>query len=97
MWMTVNRWLPKSKWSASVYSCPDGVVAEAMIEVGVRTQQVAYCQPVVVDIVDNSLTLLFEVGAAVDDDSLVAIVAYHVAVLLQHVDLESLDCYHRGR
>ena len=61
---------------------PDGVVAEAVVEVAVCAEQVRRLQVSFTDIVDNGFPLIVKVGAAVNDDGFGGLVANDVAVLL---------------
>ena len=73
---------------------PDVGIAEVMIQMPVGGQQMNGFQPIVADILANGFTLFVVVGTTVDDDALAALVAYHVAVLLQRVTLYSLNFEH---
>ena len=72
----------------------DGVDAEVMVEMPMRTEQMHGFQFVVVDIVHQCVALFIVIGATVYDHTLLALVAHHVGVLLQEVKHESLDVQH---
>lgn len=75
----------------------DESVAHTMVEVAVGTEQVEGVQAIVTDIlVDGSAFFLMH-HAAVDDDSLMALVAHHIAVLGEYVTGETFDNNHIGR
>ena len=51
-------------------------------------------QPLSVDIVGKGITLFAIICSAVDDDTLLGLVAYYIGVLLQQVEHESLYFEH---
>ena len=72
----------------------DGVDAEVMVEVTMGGQQMYGLEMIVVDIVDKGIALGIVVGAAIDDDTLEAIIAHHIGVLLKEIETECLDVKH---
>ena len=54
-----------------------------MIPVTVCGEEMTRFQPLTADIVDDGFSLILIVGATVDDDTLVGIVADYVGVLLE--------------
>ena len=60
-------------------------VAQRVVEVQVRVEQVTDVQAVLLNIVANLPPFAFGKAAAVNDDSLAALVAHHVGVLLQRI------------
>ena len=64
-----------------------------MVEVGVGQEVSHRVQPVGLNIVGDCGKLFVVVGTAVDDDSLVGLIAHNIAVLLKGIDGESFD-YH---
>ena len=75
----------------------DKSVAHTMVEVAVGTEQVDGVQTVVADILGDGDAFFLIHHAAVDDDSLVTLVAHHIAVLGEHITGETLDGNHIGR
>ncbi len=73
----------------------DGVDAVVVVEVTVGGQQVDGLQAVVADIVEDGGALLFIIGAAVDNDALLGLVAHHVGVFGKQVANEGLDVEHK--
>jgi hypothetical protein len=69
-------------------------IAEVMIQVAVGSQQVNRLQLLLTEILVDSLTLLWIKGATVDDDTLLAVVTHHIAVLLQRIYLKTLYVNH---
>ena len=69
----------------------DGIVAEIMVEMTMGNEEMNRLQIVLSDILGNRLALFWIEGAAIYDDALEGVIADHVAVFLQHVDLESFD------
>ena len=69
-------------------------IAEVMVQMSVRGYQMDGLQLIVVDILANRLKFLVVVCPTIDDDTLAALVAHHVAVLLQRVALYSLNFEH---
>ena len=75
----------------------DKSVAHTMVEVAVGTEQVDRVQAVVADILGDGGAFFLVHHTTVDDDSLVALVAHHIAVLGEHITGETLDGDHIGR
>ena len=75
----------------------DKSVAHTMVEVAVGTEQVEGVQTVVADILGDGDAFFLIHHAAVDDDSLVALIAHHITVLGEHITGETLDSDHIGR
>lgn len=73
------------------------VVAEAVVQMAVGAEHMAQLQPVVAQKLTDGRALAVVVGAAVYHHCLATVVVDNIAVLLQHVALESLDGHHRGR
>ena len=69
----------------------DGIVAEIMVEMTMGNEEMNRLQIVLSDILGDRLALFWIEGAAIYDDALEGVIADHVAVFLQHVDLESFD------
>ena len=69
-------------------------VAEIVVKVAVSDQQVYRLQSIAVNILFDGLALLFIIGAAVNDDTLLCGVAHDITVLLQHVAGKTFDIYH---
>ena len=69
----------------------DGVVAEIMVEMTMGNEEMNRLQIVLSDILGDCLALFWIEGTAIYDDALEGVIADHVAVFLQHVDLESFD------
>ena len=69
----------------------DGIVAEIMVEMTMGNEEMNRLQIVLSDILGNRLALFWIEGTAIYDDALEGVIADHVAVFLQHVDLESFD------
>ena len=77
-------------------SLEDGIDAEIMVEVPVRTEQALRFQSFFFDVLCDGRALLFVVCATVDDDTLLGIIAHHVGVFLQQIKFESFN-NHNGR
>ena len=75
---------------------PKSGVSEAVVEMGVGTQDVTHRELVVVNIVHNGLAFGFVVGSTVDNDSLTTLVANYITILLQHVADKALNLDHTG-
>ena len=69
----------------------DGVVAEVMVQMAMGNEQMHRLQLVLLDIVGDGVAFFRIERAAVDDDAFLGLIAYNIAVFLQHVDLESFD------
>ena len=69
----------------------DGIVAEIVVEMTMGNEEMNRLQIVLSDILGNRLAFFWIEGAAIYDDALEGVIADHVAVFLQHVDLESFD------
>ena len=72
----------------------DVAVAHAVVEMAVGAEQALGGEVVVADVADDGLALFGIEGAAVDDDALLRVVAGDVAVLGEHIAVESLDVEH---
>ena len=75
-------------------SMKDEYVAEVMVQMAMCCQQMNGRQLMVGDILLKGLMFLFVVRATVNDDTLLRLVAYHVAVFLQGVTLYTLNVKH---
>ena len=75
----------------------DESVAHTMVEVAVGTEQVEGVQAIVADIQGDGSAFFLIHHAAVDDDSLMALVAHHIAVLGEYVKGKTLNGNHIGR
>ena len=71
----------------------DVAVAHTMVEVAVGADEVARGELRLADVADDGLALLGIEGAAVDDDALAGVVADDVAVLGEHIAVETLDSH----
>ena len=60
----------------------------------VCSQQMNGFQTILADIMLDGLLLLIVVGTTIDDDALLGLVTYHVAVLLQRVYHDSFNIEH---
>lgn len=72
----------------------DGMVPPYMIKVSMGCQQMHGLQPLIFDITADGTALLWVLRPTVDDDTLLCLVTYHVAVFLQHVTHKPFDIQH---
>ena len=72
----------------------DCCIAEVMIQMAVRGQEVNGFQLAGLQIVVNGTELLRVISSAVNDDALLRVIAYYVAVFLKRIADEGLDIYH---
>ncbi len=75
----------------------DGVDSKVVVNMSVGTEQVDGGEVVAEDVVLHGFALFLIPCATVDDDTFLAVITHHIAVLLQHVAHKSLDSYHIGR
>ena len=73
----------------------DIAVAHAVVEVTVGTEQMTRGELMRADITDDGLTFFRIIGSAVDDDTIVGLVADDIAVLGEHITCKALDGKHR--
>jgi len=69
----------------------DGVVAETMVKMTMGAEQVDRAEALGLDIVEDGEALLREVGAAINDDAVVGVIAHHVGILLEAVEFEGFE------
>ena len=74
----------------------DITVAHAVVEMAVGAEQSLGGEAAVADIADDGLALFRIESPAIDDDALAGVVADDVAVLGEHVAVETLDVEHRA-
>ena len=75
----------------------DKSITHAMVKMSVCAEQMNRIQIVIADILGNGGAFVIVHHAAVDDDSLVSVVAHHITVLGEHITGETLDGDHIGR
>jgi hypothetical protein len=73
---------------------PDGIVAKAMVEMPMSTEQVTGLEMVIPNIADNGLAFIFKIGTAIDDHGFRSLITYDEAVFLQHIAYEGTDVEH---
>jgi hypothetical protein len=66
-----------------------------MVEVAMGTQQMNGLELLLFDIVDDSLSLFWEEGTAIDDNTLLRVIAYHIGVFLKGIENKCLNVEHR--
>ena len=81
-------------FSLQSVSLIDGIDAKVMVEVSVGAEQVHWLQSLAVDVVGDSFALLIVVSTAVDDNTLLRLVAHYIGILLQQIHLKSLNLKH---
>ena len=95
LWQTLHQFLVfGSNLHLQHIALIDVGIAKIVVQMSMCSQQMHRLQLVLFDIVAKGLTFFVLVGATVDDDTLVALVAHHIAVLLQWINHQSFDIQH---
>jgi hypothetical protein len=68
-----------------------------MVEVPVGTKKMNGLQVLLLDIVYECLAFFWKIGATIDDDTLLCIIAHHVGVFLQHIKDKNFNVEHKQK